>query len=255
MTIKNLDFFQEIEHRKISWRESGIYSPFFYYDFMRLSAQFLAPIERVKALLPSSRMHPLHITQSHSVVSIAAYEHRDCDIEPYNEIGISIPVTLDQVSPLSTGISQQVPDVPKIYIHHLPVTSETARDAGIELAGYPKFLASITFEKGGDWISCHLSEGNKYILTLAGRELELHPVARSRIHALTVRGGRILRCELILNEREEAISENSTDVRLELGDHPISQELRDLRLGKATSYQYSPQLQAILTSVVESFAA
>jgi hypothetical protein len=255
VTIKNLDFFQEIEHRKLPWRESGIYFPFFYYDSMRLVAQFLAPMERVKALLPSKRMHPLRINQSHSVVSISAYEYRDCDIEPYKEVGISIPVTLDEVSPLSTGISQQVPDVPKIYIHHLPVTTEIARDAGIELAGYPKFLASITFEKKGDWISCHLDEGKKHIFTLSGRNLELQPVGRSRIHALTVRGRRILRCEFILSEREEATSANPSDVRLELGDHTISQELKDLRLGKVISYKYSPQAQAILTSVIESFAA
>lgn len=255
MTIKNLDFFQEIEHRKIPWREQGIHFPFFYYDSMMLSAQFLAPTERVEALLPSKRMHPLTITPSHSAVSISAYQHRDCDIEPYNEVGISIPITLDEVSILSTDSRQKAHDVPKLYIHHLPVTSEIARDAGIEFAGYPKFLASITFEKEGDWTSCHLSEGNKHILTLAGRQLELHPVARSRIHALTVRGGRILRCELILSERQEATSENSADVRLELGDHSISQELKDLRLGKVITYRHSPQLQAILTSVIESFVA
>lgn len=252
--MKDLDFFQEIEHRKIPWGESGIYFPFFYYDSMKLAAQFLAPTDRIKELLPSQRLHPLRITESYSVVSISAYEHRDCDIEPYNEIGISIPVTLDEGSTLSSGISQQVPDVPKIYSHHLPVTSAIARDAGIEFAGYPKFLASITFEKGNDWISCHLSESNKHILTLTGRKLELHKVARSRIHALTIRGGRILRCEFIVNERQEATSENSTDVRLELGDHIISQELRDLKLGKLITYQYSPELQAILTSVVESFS-
>ena len=98
-----------------------------------------------------------------------------------------------------------------------------------------------------------VSEGNKHILTLAGRELALRLVARTRVHAITVRGARMLRCEVILSEREEATSRNSADVRLELGDHPISQELRDLRLGRMVGYRYSPQLRSILTPVIESF--
>ena len=152
--MRNLDFFQDVAHTEMPWGEQGIYFPFFYYDFTMLSAVFLVSTERVKALLPSKRVHPLRITPWQSVVSISTYEYRDCDIEPYNEVDIGIPITLDEVSPLFTGILRRLPEVMKVYIRHLPVTSETARDAGVEFAGIPKFLASITFEKEGDWISC-----------------------------------------------------------------------------------------------------
>ena len=44
-----------------------------------------------------------------------------------------------------TGILRKPPTEPEVYIHHLPVTTEIARDAGVEFAGYPKFLAYIGF--------------------------------------------------------------------------------------------------------------
>ena len=213
--MRNLDFFQEIVHHEVPWRERSMYLPFFYYDVMMLGAQFLAPMDRVKALLPSRRMHPLRVTPWHSVISIATFEYRDCDFdEPYNEVSIGIPFTLDEVSPLFTGILRKVPEVLKLYNHHLPVTTEIARDVGVEFGGYPKFLASIEFEKKGGWISCHLSEGNKHVLTLAGRELELHPVPRYHMQPITIRGGRMLRCDLTWSEREEAASKKSSDFRL-----------------------------------------
>ena len=64
----------------------------------------------------------------------------------------------------------------------------------------------------------------------------------------------MLRCELIVSERHQVESRASSDVRLELGEHPIAQEMKEWKLGKILAYQYAPQHQAILTPVVESFA-
>ena len=86
-------------------------------------------------------------------------EFRDNDLGPYNKVAISIPFTLNRATPLFTGILRKSPDVPNLYIRHLPVTTEIARDAGVEFAGYPKFLASIKFEKQNGWITCRLAEG------------------------------------------------------------------------------------------------
>ena len=55
-------FFDQIEHFKVPWRTTGISCPTFYYDVGSLSVQFLASLERVRAILPSSRMHPFRVT-------------------------------------------------------------------------------------------------------------------------------------------------------------------------------------------------
>ena len=252
---KNLDFFQEIEHVEVPWGDRIIHSPAFYYDVMSIGAQFLAPSEKVRVLLPSTRLHPLRVTPWQSVVVITALEYRDNDFGPYNEVFIGVPCTLDRASPLFTGTLRKSPAFLLNYIHHMPVTTEIARDVGVEVAGYPKFLADIEFEREGGWVTCHLSHEGEHILSLAGRELGLQTAPRYRSHPINVRGGRILRSEFIVNKRKQGISNSAADLRLELGTHPMAQTLRDLNLGRLTGYQYSPSYQAILTQVIESLAA
>jgi hypothetical protein len=181
-------------------------------------------------------------------------EFKDCDLGPYNEVSISVPFTLDRASPMFTGLVRKGPAEPKVYIHQLPVTTEIALDAGVEFAGYPKFLANIRFKREANWVTCRLAEGEQHILTLAGREMEVQDAPRSRMHVFTVRKGRMLRSELISSERGIAVSRSSSNVRLELGDHPVARELEGLEIGRMLAYQYTPEYQTILTPVIESFS-
>ncbi len=249
----SLDFFSEIEQVQAPWIGGMIRLPVFYYDVSTLAVQFLVPINRIRQWLPSPRMQPLRITPWHCVLSISALAYRDCDIGPYNEVSIGIPITLDEPSPIFTGILHPVPPAPKVYIRHLPVTTEIARQAGVEFAGYPKFLANIVFEQNGRWLRCQLHEGDQHILTLTGREGELTHAGRSRTQPISVRRGYMLSSEWIVSERLQCQSRGSNDAQLELGNHPIAQELKALPLGRLIGYQYAPQYQGILTPTNESF--
>ena len=252
---KKREFFKEIEHVEVPWKNRRLYFPVFYYDIMFLGISMLAPTTRVKALLPSKRLHPYRISPWHSLVSISTYIYRDCDLGPYNEVAISIPVTLDKPTPLFTGSLRSLPIEPKTYIHHLPVTTEIAREVGVEFAGYPKFVADIDFLEEDTWITCVLKAENKHILTLRGRKLNLQRVPRYRVHPITYRRGTIMRCEFIASEREMGISKRAEDVDLQLGEHPIADELRNMKLGRIMTYMYCPHMQGILTPVIESFPA
>ena len=246
-------FFDEIEHREVPWGERSISVPVFYYDNLRLDAFFLAPGKKLNALLPSSRMHPFRVTPWHGIVTISAMEFRDSDIGPYNEVSISIPFTMDSPTPVFTGILRRGPEEPNLFIHSLPVTTEIARDAGVDFAGYPKFIAKIEFESQGGWVSCHLADREHSILTLAGRQIETQKAPRSRINFFSIRGERLLRSVAVSSERLQARSKDRSHVRLELGDHPIAQELKELGLGRMLAYQYVPQYQSILSPALESF--
>ena len=252
--MQNTEFFRQIEHMEIAWGRRTLFFPLFYYDVASLSVQFLVSIERMRKLLPSSRMHPLRITPWHSVITISAFEYRDSDIGPYNEVSIGIPVVLDVPSPLFIGTLHKAPREPKIYFHHLPVTTAIACEAGVELAGYPKFLAEIMFEQDDKGVRCQLRERDEHIFTLSSRAGMPSNVPRSRMHPITVREGYMLRSELIVSEREQFSGRGSSGVCLELGNHAIAQELREWQLGGILAYQYTPQHQLILTPVVESFS-
>ena len=60
--MRNSSFFQEIEHVSVPWGERSIQVPVFYFDNMRLDVLYLAPQDKLKALLPSTRMHPIRVT-------------------------------------------------------------------------------------------------------------------------------------------------------------------------------------------------
>jgi hypothetical protein len=161
---------------------------------------------------------------------------------------------LDKATPVFTGSLRKGPKEPNIYIHHLPVTTEIACSAGIEFAGYPKFVASIEFERNAGWVACRLAEGDQHILTLSGRQLDLRDAPRARTHAFTVRNGRLLRSEIITSEQGMGVSRDAADAKLQLGDHPIARELKGLDIGRMLGYQYQPEYQTVLTPAIESFA-
>lgn len=248
------DFFQEIEHTPVPWKQYQLYVPVFYQDIMFLSISILASLERIHAILPSRRLKPYRITPWHGALSITAYQYRACDIGPYNEVSIGIPVTLDKETPLFTGSLRRMPETLMAYSHHLPVTTEIAREVGAEFAGYPKFVAGIEFVEEGHWITCELKADTQHVLTLHGRKLEVKRFPRFRVNPITYRRGYLLRSELVISERDMGHSKSGEDVKLELGEHQIAEELRDMKLGRVLGYRYCPQAQGILTPVFESFA-
>ena len=176
------DFFHEVAHTAVPWKEYKLHVPVFYQDFRFMSVMLAAPTSRIKALLPSERLKPYRITPKSSVINITAYEYRESDIGPYNEVLLGIPVTIDEQTPLFTGSLRKAPKPALTYIHHLPVTTEIARAVGVEFAGYPKFIADIKFTEDDKWWICDLNHDNQKIFRFKGRKL---PAARG---ALVPRG-------------------------------------------------------------------
>jgi hypothetical protein len=253
VTVQASDFFSGIEHPEVPWGERTIRVPIFYRAATSMGVLVAASLRRVQALLPSSRMHPVRLTPWHGVLSVSTMEFKDSDLGPYNEVSIGIPFSLDStVLPFAVFLGRRSEDL-HLYIHRLPVTTEVARAAGVEFAGYPKFLARIEFEHNTEWVTCRLVESDRPILTLSGRKVDLRDSPRSRWQVFTARNGRLLRSELILSERRMGASRRASDIRLELGDHPIAEELRGLKLGRMLMYEYVPAYQCILTPVIESF--
>jgi hypothetical protein len=247
------DFFQEIEHTPVLWREYQLHVPLFYQDFRFMSVSLLAPIKGLLNILPSKRLKPYRITPWHGVLSITAYEYRESDIKAYNEVSIGVPVTIDEETPLFTGTLRKMPKSPMSYSHHLPVTTEIAREVGAEFAGYPKFVAEIEFTEDDNWLTCQLNAEGQSILAFSGRKISLRKFPRIRVSPITYRRGYILRSEFVISERDMGNSTSKDDVRIDLGDHRIATELKELKPAQVLGYGYCPHAQGILTPVIESF--
>ena len=251
--MRNLAFFDQVDHLQKDCRGRSVSLPVFYYDVTAIMAGFLTPLERVRALLPSPRMKPLRATPWHAVTVVSCFEYRDSDAGPYNEVAIAFPFTLDHSAPVLRGLLGEIRRGPLAYVYKLPVTTELAYHFGVDFYNYPKFLANIDFTRDGDWIRCRLAEGGRHILTLSTRRLRVKPSPRWRFHGITTRGNRILRSEVVVNVGSQAISRNPGHVTLDIGDHDLGSELRALKLGRMVHCQYLPQCQTILSGVVESY--
>jgi hypothetical protein len=227
--------------------------PVRYYDWSWMSALFPAPVAKVQRLLPSNKLKPLLLIPGTTMVALAAFEYRKISaVEPYNEFTISVPVQYDP--------TVNVPGLPLLfhpvlspqwyrkigmYVHHLPVTTQAARDFGVEIWGYPKFIAEISFEEAGEMRRCRLRAEGKDIVSLEVKKMstKARPIS---FYTYTIKNGQILRT-LIQTEGQYSITRFPGGASYVLGDHPIAGELKALEMGKtAVGRFYAPQVQSML---------
>jgi hypothetical protein len=223
--------------------------PVFYYDNTSLTAIYTASTNKVRKLLPLPAMTPTEMFPGRCMVAFTAFEYRKTDIDPYNEFSIAFLITFGKRQvPGVTAIWQMARRCFTAYVWQLPVTTEIARFGGVELYGYPKFLADITFDKGKEWIECRLSEKGENILALKGKIL---PTARGKITRFvttSVVDEIPVTANVVVDPLEFAQRRDGQSADLELGaNHPVAEALREIELSRnPVMYQFSPITEAIL---------
>lgn len=187
------------------------------------------------------------------MVALTAMEYRKiADVAPYNEFAVSVPV---QYEPMVN-----IPGLPVLfnpllsprwyrkfgmYIHYLPVTTQAARDFGVEIWGYPKVVAEVSFEDVGNARRCRLGAEGRDIITLTVEKLPTK-ARRIDLHTYSVKDGRLLRTP-VQTQGQYGITRFPGGASYTLGDHPIAGELKTLGLGKtALGRFYAPQVQSML---------
>jgi hypothetical protein len=242
-------FFAGVEFKEyVSSTGQRVLLPIRYLDFAAMIGVFTAPADKLSGLLPSKRLKPALYTPGKGVVALSAFEYRKlADIEPYNEFGISIPVLYEPRFNIPT-LPLLAPQWFKsygLYVHHLPVTTEVARSGGIEVWGFPKFLAEITFEETEDRLRCRMRAEGDEIITLEGQKLATKPTTTDW-PSYTVKDDELLWTRTHV-QGEMGVLARSGGVTYTLGCHPIADELRSLDLDeKAVQYIYAPRLQSLL---------
>jgi hypothetical protein len=222
--------------------------PVFYYDNTSMTAIYTASTDKVRRLLPLPDMHPVEIMGGRALVAFTAFEYRKTDIDPYNEFSISFPITFRKKSiPGITVLGMMVKRYFTAYVWQLPVTTERARRGGVEMYGYPKFLADITFTKENVILGCTLSEGGKNILTLKGQTLKTSVEKINRFKTFSVKDGVPLAANVYMNPIEFGKSMSRKAATLSLGNHDIAKTLKEINLSpKPLFFQYMPVMEAIL---------
>jgi hypothetical protein len=183
-----------------------------------------------------------------AIISFAAFEYCEiADVAPYNEFGIMVPVLYEPALNIR-GLPLLFPHRFRrfgLYIYHLPVTTQEAYDFWVEIWGYPKFVAEISFEDIGGMRRCKLRAEGKDIMTLEVKKV----ATRTRLmnyYSYTVKDGQLLRT-LIQAQGRVGITRFKAGASYTLGDHHIAEELRALGMGKTTVERlYAPQVQSMI---------
>jgi hypothetical protein len=134
------------------------------------------------------------------------------------------------------------------YILHLPVTSERARRGGVEMAGYPKFIADISFTQGKGYTTCTVAENGRRILSLRGKNTKTSRGRLTKYIIHTMKEGIPLKANLYINpiQYRQTIGFGAASLDI-AGGHRICTELRDMGLSRLpVLYQYMPSYEAIL---------
>jgi hypothetical protein len=212
-----------------------------------MGAAFSASARRLRELTPE----PLQLVEhwpGRAPLAIICFDYARCDLAPYGEIAVCWPVVFSRRRPPPFAPLVLEARWPTMgwWVHHLPVTTQEACDAGRTLWGYPKFVADIEFEWSGARLTCTLTEGSEQVLSLTlDTRLPATPVQLG-VTSYSALDGELLRTTIEVDA--VGINKMRGDAELRLGQHRIGRELAelDLRLDRPIQTRWFPTWRAVL---------
>ena len=237
------DFFKQFEYKEIEFEGEKGEVPAKYFDVFTISAIFPASAKKLKKYFSTKKMKLIKPFPGISLIFVIAYEYKHISaLGPYNEVGIGFPFIFKDRTQEYEGTQ---------FIH-LPVTTERARKLGVDLFGYPKFVADINFEKGEQTTKCTLNHDNEHILSLEVPKLEVEETLRET-YSFTVKDNKLLRTR-VLSQGFTGTSQERGKAILTLGNHPIAKEIEDLLYkNESVAHSYEPKRQVALPLAEEEY--
>jgi hypothetical protein len=193
-----------------------------------VSATYLASSGRVQAWIAASGLRVLPVAPGQTVVSIAGLRYEQGDWGRYDEVCIATPVLAPGATSVIGALRERAIG---LYLRYLPVTDEFSCRAGVELYGFPKWVADISLSQEPRHARLYFASEQKQVLTLDARcptgSRSFAPVS---IDAYSHREGALWRCRFTV--AGEGVSVRPGGARLKLGVHAIAGELEDLCLSR-----------------------
>ncbi|MBF6173278.1 acetoacetate decarboxylase family protein [Nocardia blacklockiae] len=171
-----------------------------------------------RSVLAGTGLEPVRVA-GRALCALAFVRHLDTDLGPYHEFAYALLARLPGRRG-STGA----------YIRWLPVNQTFTCAVGRELWGFPKEIADIRIERRGRGRRCEVRLDDRLVLALdtAGGVPAPANLGGAAMRTYTYRDG-VLRGTPWLMEPAR-VRMRLGGSRIELGDHPIANELRALGL-------------------------
>lgn len=147
----NIDFFRRIPKQKLDSRVGPVWAPNFYYRSSSIQLLYLAPIDRLRAMLPEP-LEPLKALPGHGLVALTIFAYWVCDNDPYNEVSVAVVVRRPGARGSHAAELAQSMKRRSFFAHvlALPVNTDIARVRGVEGYQLPKWLTPIDVSFGSE---------------------------------------------------------------------------------------------------------
>ncbi|MFI6168228.1 acetoacetate decarboxylase family protein [Nocardia sp. NPDC051052] len=210
-------------------------------------ASYLVPADAAQRLIDYSGLRVLRLPGGRAMCSLVFVDYVDGDLGPYNEFGVSFMVRHHTADPAARfgDLRALATNQAGVLIHRLQVDGDFTLAAGRGIWGFPKELADFSVRHDAGVRRGALRQDNELVVDLTVRQGIPTPQRRniaSSFDAYSHIDG-ITRCTPWRME-PSGMRARPGGATLALGDHPIADELRSLRLPR----------RAVMTSTISHLA-
>jgi len=185
------------------------------------TAVYAVSAREAQRLVPEA-FEVLEPTPGTTQLSLLMVDYRDNDLGDYDEVGIVFFVKPRGAADERAGT----------YIHQLPVNQGFTCEAGCRIWGFPKSVQEIDVEYAPSSATCRLVMEGRHVFTLTVPRGGRDETPDSASTGYTLIDGVPHASSFIRGGRGEQTRPGGEGVRLELGDHPLAEDLRKLGLPK-----------------------
>jgi len=188
------------------------------------NAMYLVSAEAAQKLLPGDAFDVLEVAPGQAQLILGIIDYRDNDLGDYNEMAI-----IFLVKPRGAAA-----DAAGTFIYKLPVNQAFTCEAGCTIWGFPKSVEKIDLTYTDTTATGRLEMDGKLVFSLAvpRRQAEAPAGNETQTPTYTYIAG-VPHATAFSTGGANAVSAGGEGVVLELGDHPIANELRGLGLADA----------------------
>ena len=182
-----------------------------------ITAQFLVPAGPARDTLAAVGLEPVTPLPGRVPATLGFIHYRDCDLGQYHEFLVALMCRQPGVRG-STGV----------FIHWLPVDQTFTCEAGQTIWGFPKEMSAIDVSTTGNRTRCEVRIEDRRVVALDFARGVPAPSAMGAmtLDAYTHRDDVLRRTPWTM--RAGGTRMRPGGARIELGDHPISNDLRRL---------------------------
>lgn len=202
-------------------------------DACSATATWLVSARAAQALLPGPELEIAEVMPGRGLLSISCIDYRDNDLGDYNEVSIAFFVRERGASRglpyAGTAIDMMRGRLPT-HIIHLPVNQSFTCEAGRTIWGFPKTVDEIDFDTSGDRALCTWNKDGHNVLRVSLPIGGKRSFPEQTLCTYSYIDGELRKTEFTSSAEDLGIRLRGVDI--ELGAHPIADELRSLGLPK-----------------------